>query len=73
MVIHRLHSDEIKQEFLGGMPKSETTDRELAEGCSFEEYSCMATWAEIGDFFFCHLETERQADILSTLNEKSLD
>ena len=55
------------------MPESETIDRELAEGQSFEECSRMATWAEIEDFFFCHLESERQADILSTLNEKSLD
>ena len=55
------------------MPKSETTDKELSEGQSFEKCRCVATWAEKDDFFFCHLKAERQSDILSTLNEKSSD
>ena len=36
MAIHTFHSDEAKQEFFGGMPESETTDREWAEGWSIE-------------------------------------
>ena len=27
MAIHTFHSDEAKQEFLGGMPESESTDK----------------------------------------------
>ena len=52
MAIHTFHSDEAKQEFFGGMPESETTDREWAEGWSFEKPSCVATWAGKDDFFF---------------------
>ena len=37
MAIHTFHSDEAKQEFFGGMPESETTDREWAEGWPFEK------------------------------------
>ena len=51
MIIHTFHLDETKQEFFGGMPESETTDRELAEGSSFEKCRCVATWAEKDDFF----------------------
>ena len=43
MAIHTFHSDEAKQEFFGGMPESETTDREWAEGWSFEKCRCVAT------------------------------
>ena len=51
MVIHMFHLDETKQDFFVGMPESETTDRELAEGWSFEKSRCVATWAEKDDFF----------------------
>ena len=73
MAIHTFHSDEAKQEFFGGMPESETTDTEWAEGWSFEKCRCVATWAGKDDFFFCHWEAESQADIISTLTEKGLD
>ena len=32
MAIHTFNSDEAKQEFFGGMPVSETTDREWEKG-----------------------------------------
>ena len=48
MAIHTFHSDEAKQEFFGGMPESETTDTEWAEGWSFEKCRCVATWAGKG-------------------------
>ena len=73
MAIHKFHSDEAKQEFFRGMPKSETTDREWAEGQSFEKCRCVATWAGKDDFFFCPWEAESQADFISTLTAKGLD
>ena len=72
MVIHRFHLGETKHEFFGGMPESETSDRGLAEGWSSEK--CNA-W-QLGlkkTISFCHLGAERQAKMLSTLNEESLD
>ena len=54
MVIHRFHLGETKQEFFGGMPESETSDRGLAEGWSSEK--CNA-W-QLGlkkTISFCHL------------------
>ena len=51
MVIDRCHLGATKQEFFGGMPESETTDIELAEGSSFEKCRYVATWAEKDDFF----------------------
>jgi len=73
MAIHTFHSDEAKQEFFGGMPESETTDREWAEGWPFEKPRCVATLVGKDDFFFCPWEAESQADIISTLTEKGLD
>ena len=53
MAVHTFHSDEAKQEFFGGMPESETTDREWAEGWSFENVGAWQLGREKTIYFFC--------------------